>query len=274
MPKDFWFAVSWSLSIEEWFYFTFGAAIVSLSIIFGQRKGIFLAVELFLIAPLLVRIFDPMFPIWDSGHVKMVPFRLDEIAYGIVVAILYRAKNPIVRYHKTLLALGLRILAVDWLLQWLNIMILPFRVYCVLQPTVTILGSVLACRRPLNSPDSPPLSLGLPAPLAASLMRCTSSISPFSSTWSNLIGGPIATRRFRRWRPRWFCLSSSRKCFRDSSSNRSCAFVPHNSSPPPRGWRWRGTPETSFKRSEFGAMVSPEGFEPSTPRLKVSCSTS
>ena len=143
MPGDFWFAVSWSLPIEEWFYFLFGGAIVFAALYFGRRMGVFLALALFLLAPPVLRALDPQIPVWDSGHIKMVPFRLDEIAYGVGIAVLHRARSRVFCHAGLCLAGGILLLAGDWLLQWRQMTLLPLHAYSVLQPTATILGSVL-----------------------------------------------------------------------------------------------------------------------------------
>lgn len=143
MPPHFWFAVSWSLPIEEWFYFLFGGVVVFAALYFDRRKGVLLALALFLLVPLVLRALDPQIPVWDSGHILMVPFRLDEIAYGVVIAVLYRARNRVFRHAGACLALGLLLLVGHWALQWRPMTLIPFRAYTVLRPTWTILGSVL-----------------------------------------------------------------------------------------------------------------------------------
>jgi len=157
MPGDFWYAVSWSLSIEEWFYFLFGGATVLAALYFGQRRGIFLSLAVFLLAPLVARAFDPHIAVWDSGHIKMVPFRLDEIAYGVVVAALHRAQNRVFRYAGFCFACGILLLGGNWLLQWRQMTLLPLRAYSVLEPTVTILGSVMCLPIAVRLPRLPPL---------------------------------------------------------------------------------------------------------------------
>lgn len=84
---------SWSLAVEEWFYFGFPFLMLLLSLLSNdlkRRKWLFLsAVMLFLLLPTLLRIlhFDPAMDRyrWDTGVRKVVIYRLDSIAYGLLM---------------------------------------------------------------------------------------------------------------------------------------------------------------------------------------------
>ncbi len=157
LPEDFGFAVSWSLPIEEWFYFLFGGAVVFAALVFGPRRGVFLTLALFLLLPFLARVFDHLIPLLDGEHFKMVPYRLDEIAYGVVVAALARANSPIIRYRRVLLCLGLCLLGGDRLLQWLHTTVVSVAVYSAVQPTAEILGPVLCLPAAIALTRLPPV---------------------------------------------------------------------------------------------------------------------
>jgi peptidoglycan/LPS O-acetylase OafA/YrhL len=98
MPEDYFFAVSWSLAVEEWFYLTFGAAMIIGTMLFGRRAGMWGTLALFLIGPMLLRLTVPGFSDWDTGYGKMVVFRIDEIAYGVLMAELYVRRSWVFRH--------------------------------------------------------------------------------------------------------------------------------------------------------------------------------
>lgn len=85
---------SWSLCVEEWFYFTFPLALLLTFAIFrkpAHRKWLFLAMAVaFVLIPLLLRAihYSPQIDryIWDTEFRKVVIHRLDAIAMGLVMA--------------------------------------------------------------------------------------------------------------------------------------------------------------------------------------------
>lgn len=84
---------SWSLCVEEWFYFTFPLALLLTFAIFRkteQRKWLFLIMALaFVLIPLLLRFAHYSDKInrylWDTEFRKVVIHRLDAIAMGLVM---------------------------------------------------------------------------------------------------------------------------------------------------------------------------------------------
>ena len=89
MP-DF-YGVTWSLSVEEWFYFLFPLFLL-LFIGFGRspRQAAAITIAVFLLVPLLLRLglrhhFDDFGSIDESIRHVMV-FRLDSIGFGVLVA--------------------------------------------------------------------------------------------------------------------------------------------------------------------------------------------
>src|SRR5262249_49323302 len=76
------FAVSWSLTVEEWFYLLFSGLLLVLAT-HNKHHAVVLACAVFLLAPFIARLFGPAE--WESMR-KVVVFRLDAIAYGVVMA--------------------------------------------------------------------------------------------------------------------------------------------------------------------------------------------
>ena len=83
MPQNSPFPVSWSLTVEEWFYLLFSATlIVSASI--WSRRALLLTCALFILAPLVLRLWFDVIDV-EEGPRKIAMFRLDAIAYGAMM---------------------------------------------------------------------------------------------------------------------------------------------------------------------------------------------
>jgi peptidoglycan/LPS O-acetylase OafA/YrhL len=91
MPENI-FGVSWSLSIEEWFYLLFPLFLFGVQYLIKSKSKAFLAVALiFILLPLLLRIYFALSNMglsWDQGYRKMVPLRLDAIGTGVLLSYL------------------------------------------------------------------------------------------------------------------------------------------------------------------------------------------
>jgi peptidoglycan/LPS O-acetylase OafA/YrhL len=114
MPADFFFAVSWTLSVEEWFYLLFGLLAVAWSRFPGGRR-LTGPLAVFLILPLAPRLLVPGFEDAATGFATMVPFRLDAIAYGVVVARLVHDRGRVPPYPLLAMAAGLTLIGIAWL---------------------------------------------------------------------------------------------------------------------------------------------------------------
>lgn len=90
MPADYYFAVSWSLTIEEWFYLLFGAALIFLSQRIGGSRALGWCLAAFMLLPLGLRLAF-------QARGGLVFFRIDEIAYGVLMAHLYLHKSWVFR---------------------------------------------------------------------------------------------------------------------------------------------------------------------------------
>lgn len=92
MPFDNWFGVSWSLTVEEWFYLLFSALLLCLASLRGSRS-IAIALGVFMLVPLLLRlVFALHVSDWDGGLRKIAVYRLDAIAYGVLLAAILRSR--------------------------------------------------------------------------------------------------------------------------------------------------------------------------------------
>lgn len=90
MPADYYFAVTWSLTIEEWFYLLFGAMLIILSRQTGGRRALPWCLGIFMLVPLALCLFY-------MERRPLVFFRIDEIAYGVLMARLYLDRNRLFR---------------------------------------------------------------------------------------------------------------------------------------------------------------------------------
>ena len=105
MPPDYYFAVAWSLAVEEWFYLLFGAALVLAARRIGGPPALAWCLAAFLLVPLALRL-------WCGGRPEMVVFRLDEIACGVLMARLSLRGGAPFRHPRISLALGLGLMGV------------------------------------------------------------------------------------------------------------------------------------------------------------------
>lgn len=109
---NYFFGVSWSLVVEEWFYLLFLLFLFFTQFISPNKKKSFLLVSfLFILIPLLIKIFlaNSNYIIeWDAGYRKIAPIRLDAIGFGVLTAFIkYYYENFFESKRKMLLIFGL-----------------------------------------------------------------------------------------------------------------------------------------------------------------------
>jgi len=103
-----WFGISWSLTIEEWFYVLFSGLLLAFAATM-RRDSVLATCGIFVVLPLAARaVLPPSTVDWDSGMRKVVAFRLDAIAYGVAMAwcCRYRAVT-MARWRRELFIVGL-----------------------------------------------------------------------------------------------------------------------------------------------------------------------
>jgi peptidoglycan/LPS O-acetylase OafA/YrhL len=112
-PETQWFAVSWSLAVEEGFYLLFGTAFLAAAAFFGSRRAIWPCLILFLLLPPLVR-YVAFHQGWNIGT-HAVLWSLDGIAWGVLVAVVQRHHKAIVdRYTGFLAVVGCILIWMAW----------------------------------------------------------------------------------------------------------------------------------------------------------------
>ncbi len=109
LETNAFFGVSWSLCIEEWFYFLFPFTLVLSQRFFEGKKTSFLWTTItFLALPLVLRLIlavETSIP-WDAGFRKLTFIRLDAIATGVLMAYLYNHFKDFLNKHSLLFALS------------------------------------------------------------------------------------------------------------------------------------------------------------------------
>ena len=97
MPAHWYFSVSWSLTIEEWFYLLFGLALIGMTAVLRRwRTALGVSLAFFMAGPLALRFGVADYARWDSTLHQMVFFRIDAIAYGVLSAYLYMQRILVV----------------------------------------------------------------------------------------------------------------------------------------------------------------------------------
>ncbi len=116
-PHPNFFDQAWSLSVEEWFYFTFPMVMLLIQQIFYKLKrpskpliNLLAAIIFYIVGCLIIRIVFTHISgnDWDYGFRKVVVLRLDAIAIGVLFA-LFKCKYPEIwlKYSKKMLWLGM-----------------------------------------------------------------------------------------------------------------------------------------------------------------------
>ena len=119
---DEWFGVTWSLTVEEWFYLLFSVCLLASAALLGRRRAFWLTLGAFLLIPAALRWLAPLDADMDSAIRKIALYRLDAIGFGVLLAWMTARKMRLLEYKRTLLAAGLGLLAASWLggMHWLE----------------------------------------------------------------------------------------------------------------------------------------------------------
>lgn len=91
-----YFAVAWSLSVEEWFYVVFAVLVIAARPMGLRERGFTIAVIVLAIAVIIARTLAGHMQDWDAAIRRVTVFRLDAIAYGFL---LYVALDTLERWY-------------------------------------------------------------------------------------------------------------------------------------------------------------------------------
>lgn len=80
-----YFAVAWSLSVEEWFYVVFAVLVIAARLIGLRERGFTIAVIVLAVALIVARTLAGHMQDWDAAIRRVTIFRLDAIAYGFLL---------------------------------------------------------------------------------------------------------------------------------------------------------------------------------------------
>ncbi len=122
-----WFAVSWSLAVEEWFYLIFASLIVGGTWLLGRRRALWVGVVLLLTVSPSLRAMLPGNVDWDQVTSKVVLYRLDAIGYGVAVACLLHGRRLGLAAALACLVAGAGVILAIWTGQFSGMM--PHRLF-------------------------------------------------------------------------------------------------------------------------------------------------
>ncbi len=105
-----WFGVSWSLTVEEWFYLGFSVAFLAGCARFGRTNALCVAIPIFLIGPAIVR--GLATPRNAAPH--SVVTAVDQICIGVVMAWISLSAPRLFRALGWLLPAGLMLCTLFW----------------------------------------------------------------------------------------------------------------------------------------------------------------
>jgi peptidoglycan/LPS O-acetylase OafA/YrhL len=99
-----YFAVAWSLSVEEWFYVAFAVLVIAARLAGLGRRGFITLVILFALAFFAARSLSGDMANWDAAIRRVTIFRLDAIAFGFLLYVaLQRLEQDYRRFASPLL---------------------------------------------------------------------------------------------------------------------------------------------------------------------------
>jgi len=118
-PHPDFFAVAWSLAVEEWFYLLFPSLVFILKLVFPKlklKKILLIAILIFIILPIFYKIKKASFfafgehpdYVWDSFFRKIVLTRLDTIVFGVLGAYINYFYSSFWRKYNTFSLISVR----------------------------------------------------------------------------------------------------------------------------------------------------------------------
>lgn len=146
---DWFFPVSWTLAVEEWFYAGFAVLLFASAPLLGRAGAMGLALGLFLVGPPFAR--SILFV--DPAEYRIVPFWLDCIGMGVLAAVVAgRAPAAFACAARPLLAPALALVAFFWCDEtWRFVPAWPHRVFgfgAIAAALALLLPAAAGTRRP------------------------------------------------------------------------------------------------------------------------------
>ncbi|WP_170929760.1 acyltransferase [Pseudomonas sp. B26(2017)] len=90
------YRLSWSLAVEEWFYYTFPLVmLLMIGLGAGVKSAAAIVILVFIVVPFLARIGLPIQSVRYDDARYVVLYRLDAIGFGVLIAYLYTWHRPI-----------------------------------------------------------------------------------------------------------------------------------------------------------------------------------
>lgn len=160
IPLDFMFWESWSLAVEEWFYLLFPVLIIIVGVFVSKSKSYdkkyIVSVVMFLIVPLILRVLS--FTLnsevldWDLYLRKIVVYRLDTIAFGLLGAWIYaQFGQKILKHSFVMFLFGLAGIVSFYLLKFDNAEVFKQTLYFSFQSLFILLCLPIFIRIRLSS---------------------------------------------------------------------------------------------------------------------------
>lgn len=134
-----WFAVSWSLSVEEWFYLLFAAAFLGLAQILSLNWALLLSLAPLIIGPLVLRALHPQAEV----NARAMILWLDGPGFGVLSAFVLRHVSPSRGVAAALAMVGFGLVVAVWAGNYTHLPILPDGVTHVAVRDVLATGFVL-----------------------------------------------------------------------------------------------------------------------------------
>ena len=161
MPPDGFFAVSWSLTVEEWFYLLFSATLIGAVALAGARWPIWPVILGFIATPAAARLLAGTPQDYFDSIYHIVLLRLDAIAWGVALAGLQRQHRALFGHPLAALGVGLVLVALVWTAANTHLLAVGRELYLSAFLPVTSLGLALCLVAACGLRRAPPV-LGRP----------------------------------------------------------------------------------------------------------------
>jgi peptidoglycan/LPS O-acetylase OafA/YrhL len=182
-PHPAFFPEAWSLSIEEWFYLTLPLILLLASIFLKSRPkqaALLFTLIIYLFVFMTMRILTAIYPAYadlgqDSSIRKVVIYRLDAIAFGVIIAYLHNFHGAFLNQQKIRKSLFIIGFCLTILILFLNFLSLhPSFNYYGKSPIIRFLSDSFLY-------SLLPLSLSLMLPAAVTMTRFSANTFKINS---------------------------------------------------------------------------------------------